>query len=169
MQGLGVVYVADTLLDRLRPVRGWLNGPVDWDDLEAGTPDLHADATRFRLGTLPTAQAYALDAALGLFLDLGQGDVEAAVLENAGHLSAGLERLGARRYGTDDPAHRSGIVTVDVDDPEGLHAHLASRGVVSSLRNRLVRFAPHAHTRPADLDQALEAVATFGRTTVAVP
>ncbi len=167
MQGLGVLVVADSLLDRLQPVRGWLNGPVDWDDLESTALDLHPDATRFRLGTLPTAQTYALDAALGLFLDLGAETVETAVLTNARRLADGLGRLGARRYGTDDPARQSGIVTVGVDDPEGLHAHLMARGVICSLRNRLVRFAPHAHTRPADLDRALDAVATFGRTTVA--
>ncbi len=166
MQGLGVVAVADTLLDRLRPVRGWLNGPVDWDDLEAASLDLHPDATRFRLGTLPTAQVYALDAALGLLLAVGPDTIEAAVLDHAGRLAEGLARLGARRVGSGDPARQSGIVTVEVDDPEGLHAHLAARGVVCSLRNRLVRFAPHAHTRPADLDRALDAVATFGQTTV---
>ena len=167
MQGAGVVYVADTVLDRLRPARGWLNGPVDWDDLEATDLALHDDATRFRLGTLPTAQLYALDAALGLFLDLGADAVETAVLSGAGRLAEGLTRLGARRYGTDRPAHASGIVTVAVDDPEGLHAWLAGRGVAASVRNRLVRFAPHAHTRDADLDRALDAVASFGRVAVA--
>ena len=167
MQGAGVVYVADTLLDRLRPARGWLNGPLDWDDLEATNLALHDDATRFRLGTLPTAQLYALDAALGLFLDVGADAVEAAVLGGAGRLADGLARLGARRYGTDHPAHASGIVTVRVDDPEGLHAWLAGRGVAASVRNRLVRFAPHAHTRDADLDRALDAVASFGRVAVA--
>ena len=168
MQGLGVAVVADSLLDRLRPMRGWLNGPVDWDDFEAVTDDLHPDATRFRLGTMATAQAYALDAALGLFLDLGARAVEDAVLANAARLADGLERLGTRRYGSADPARQSGIVTVEVDDPEGLHAHLAGCGVACSLRSRLVRFAPHAHTRPSDLDRALDAVGSFGRTTVPV-
>ena len=167
MQGAGVVYVADTLLDRLRPARGWLNGPVDWDDLEATSLALHDDATRFRLGTLPTAQLYALDAALGLLLDLGAEAVEAAVLDRAGRLAEGLTRLGARRYGSGHPARSSGIVTVAVDDPEGLHAWLAERGVTASLRNRPARFAPHAHTRDADLDRALDAVASFGRVAVA--
>lgn len=166
MRGSGVVYVADALLERLRPTRGWLNGPLDWDDFEGATLGLHDDATRFRVGTLPTAQAYALDAALGLFLNVGPETVEAAVLGHAARLADGLHRLGARRYGTADPAHASGIVTVAVDDPEGLHAHLEARGVACSLRNRLVRFAPHAHTRPADVDRALEAVAQFGRTAV---
>ena len=169
MQGAGIVVVSERLLDQLRPVRGWLNGPVDWDDLETPSDALHPNATRFRLGTLPTAQAYALDAALGALLDVGTGTVEAAVLAHAAALADGLARLGTARYGSDDPARQSGIVTVRVDDPEGLHAHLDARGVAVSLRNRLVRFAPHAHTRPDDLARALDAVASFGRTAVAVP
>ena len=167
MQGLGAVYVADSVLDRLRVSRGWLNGPVDWDDFEATTLDLHDDATRFRTGTLPTAQAYALDAALGLFLDVGMETVERAVRGHAARLAEGLGALGLRRYGTGDPDRQSGIVAVRAGDAPGLHAHLDARGVACSLRNGLVRFSPHAHTRDADVDRALEAVAGFGR--LAVP
>jgi selenocysteine lyase/cysteine desulfurase len=167
MQGAGFVYVADSLLDRLQPMRGWLNGPVDWDDFESTTLDLHPDATRFRMGTLPTTQVYALHAALGGWLDVGPPVVEQAVLRAAARLAEGLDALGLARYGSADPAHASGIVTVRAPDPEALHAHLASCGVTASLRNRLLRFAAHAHTRAADLDRALDAVASYGR--VAIP
>ena len=69
-----------------------------------------------------------------------------------------LGRLGLERYGPGgEPA--SGIVTVRAEDPEGLHAWLARWGVVASLRNRLVRFSPHAQTRPPAVDRALDAVA----------
>ena len=71
MQGGGFVYVADRVLHQLDPTRGWLNGPVDWDDLEHTPLTLHGTAERFRVGTLPTAQIHALDAALGLHLELG--------------------------------------------------------------------------------------------------
>lgn len=168
MQGAGVVAVAAHLLERLRPMRGWLNGPVDWDDFEGSSSALHADATRFRVGTLPTVQTYALDAQLGVILDAGPDAIEAAVLENARVLAEGLGRLGYRRYGSADPAHASGIVTVDAPDPEGLYAHLTAHGVACSLRSRKLRFAPHAHTPAADLDHALDAVAQFARAPRAV-
>lgn len=168
MQGVGYAVVADTLLHRLRPTRGWLNGPVDWDDFEGTTDDLHDDATRFYVGTYPTAALYAADAAAGLFLDAGPEAIEAAVLDRAARLGDALDRLGAERYGSRDPDHASGIVTVRVDDPEAMHAHVAARGVVCSSRSRLLRFAPHAHTRGADLDRAVEAVRSFSRTSVSV-
>ena len=160
MQGVGVVVVGEALMDRLEPVRGWLNGPVDWDDFESVGLDLHDDATRFHVGTFPTAALYALDAALGAMLDVGPEVIEAAVLGNAAQLADGLDRLGFVRYGPPG-APASGVVTVRADDPEALHAHLASRGVVASLRSRLVRLSPHAQTRPAAIDRALDAVAQF--------
>ena len=160
MQGAGVAVVSDRLLDRLEPARGWLNGPVDWDDFEATTDALHPDATRFHTGTYPTAAVYALDAAVGAMLAVGPDAIEAAVLANAAALADGLERLGYTRYGEPGPP-RSGIVTVRADRPEALHAHLAERGVTASVRSRLVRFAPHAHTRPHDIDRTLAAVAEF--------
>ncbi len=160
MQGVGVAAVTAELQDRLRPTRGWLNGPVDWDDFDRVSLDLHPDATRFHVGTGPTAATVALDAALGALLDVGPAVVEAAVLSSAGRLAEGLDRLGFDRYGPGG-APRSGIVTVRADDPEGLHAHLAAQGVACSMRSRLVRFAPHAQTPPDALDAALDAVASF--------
>ena len=162
MQGAGFAVVGDRLLEHLEPARGWLNGPVDWDDLEATTGELHPDAARFHVGTFPTAALYALDAAVGAMLEVGPETVEAAVLAHAGRLADGLERLGYRRYGAPGRPG-AGIVTVQADDPEALHAHLAARGVAASVRSRLVRFAPHAQTRPDDVDRALEAVREFAR------
>ena len=159
MQGGGIAVVGDRLMDRLAPAIGWLNGPVDWDDFESTTGALHPDATRFHRGTFPTAQLYALDASLGAMLEVGPEAIEAAVLAQAARLAEGLDRLGYRRYGPEETA--SGIVTVHADEPEALHAHLAAHGVTASLRSRLVRVAPHAHTRPADIDHALDVVASF--------
>jgi selenocysteine lyase/cysteine desulfurase len=164
MQGSAFVYVAEGLMDRLTPVRGWMNGPVDWDDFGAFTDALHPDATRFRVGTLNTAGCLALDAALGLHFDAGPAWIEERVLENARRLADGFERLGLRRFGTDDPAHASGIVTVEVPEPEDLHAHLRERNIYASIRDRKLRFAPHAYNDDAELDAALEAVAAFGKT-----
>ena len=161
MQGGGFVYVADRVLHQLEPVRGWLNGPVDWDDLENTPRTLHETAERFRTGTLPTAQIHALDAALGLHLELGADIIESTILNHAERLSEAFQSLGLARYGTDDPAHASGIVTIEADDPEGMEAFLKERGIWVAVRSRKVRFSPHAHTRDTDVDRVIEAGASF--------
>ena len=58
--------------------------------------------------------------------------------------------------GSPDPAHASGIVTVDAEAPEALHAQLHTRGVHVSLRNRKLRFAPHAYNTADDVDRLIE-------------
>jgi len=160
-QGSAFVYLRADLMERITPVRGWLGGPVDWDDFGAFTDELHPDATRFRVGTLNTAGCLALDAAAGLFLEVGPEAVEARVLDLAARLADGLDRLGFRRYGSADPAHASGIVAVEAPDPEGLHAHLTARGIHASVRNRTLRFAPHAYNTEDEIGAALEAVASY--------
>ena len=162
MHGLAIAIVSDRLMEAVTPVRGWLNGPIDWDDFDAVTDDLHPDATRFRTGTLPTAQIYALDASLGAMLDVGPETVEAAVLAHARTLADGLDALGLRRFGSPDPAHASGIVTVEPENPEALLEALTAAGVHASLRSRKLRVSPHAHTRADDLSRALDAVRDAG-------
>ena len=159
MQGSGFIYVTEALQDRLTPVRGWQSGPVDWEDFGAFTTDLHPDATRFRLGTLSTIGCVTLDATLGLHFDCGPAWVEERVLANAGRLAGGLDELGLRRFGSHDPVHASGIVTVEAPEPEALHAFLRERQVHVSIRDRKLRFAPHAYNDEAELDTALAAVA----------
>src|SRR5690606_23418204 len=119
-----------------------------------------------RLGTLPSAPLVGLDAALGLHFEAGPVWVEARVLANAARLADGLDRLGLRRFGTADPDRASGIVTVEHPEPEALHAHLAARNVHASLRDRKLRFAPHAYNTDDEVDAALEGVAAFGKVSV---
>ncbi|NNF59329.1 MAG: aminotransferase class V-fold PLP-dependent enzyme [Rhodothermaceae bacterium] len=159
MQGSAFIYVTEALQERLTPIRGWLNGPADWNDFGAFSEVLHPDATRFRIGTLPTVNALALDAALGLYFDCGAAWVEERVHGHAARFAEGFDRLGLRRFGSVDPARASGIVTVEVPDPEGLHAFLAERRIHVSVRDRKLRFAPHAYNSAAEVDQALAAVA----------
>jgi cysteine desulfurase/selenocysteine lyase len=157
MQGAAVLYLTEALQERLAPVRGYLNGPVDWDDLSSFADTLHPDARRFRVGTLPMAPLVALDAALGLLLDVGPEAVERRVLALARRAAAGADRLGLRRYGPDEVL--SGIVTVEHPAPEAAHARLVQENVHLALRDRKLRFSPHAYNTGEEIDAALEAVA----------
>ncbi len=154
-QGSAFFYVSESLQERLIPVRGWMNGPVDWDDFGAFTDVLHPDATRFRVGTLNSIGCVALDAALGLRLEVGPEWVEERVLANARKIADGLENMRMKRFGSDSPEHASGIVTVETANPKDLHGHLMSQNIHVSVRNRLLRFAPHAYNSEEEIDRAL--------------
>ena len=161
MQGTGFLYVTEALQDRLRPVRGWLNGPQDWEDFLAYPMALHPTAERFRLGTLNTAGFVALDAALAQYFEAGPAWCDERVRALAARAADGLAALGLQRWGSDDPAHASGIVTVEHPDPDGLAAHLAAERVQASVRDRKLRLAPTWYNTEAEIDRALAAVAAY--------
>ena len=160
-QGIGLFYCDETLQDQLHPPTGWLHGPVDWEHLDEYDLTFHDDARRFRTGTFNTAGTVALHAALGLYLQAGPAWCEERVLERSAVLADELAARGVPRYGTEDPAHASGIVTVAPEDPEGLYEHLKARDITAALRNRKVRFAPTYYNNEADLQAVLDAVDEF--------
>ncbi|PEN14633.1 aminotransferase [Longibacter salinarum] len=160
-QGIGILYCSQDVQGQIQPSAGWLHGPVDWEKLDDYELTFHDDARRFEAGTLNSVGLAALNAALEQNLEIGPKNIEDRIRDLAAHLAGGLAGLGLRRYGSSNPAHGSGIVTIAPDDPEALAAHLKEEGVVTALRNRKLRFAPHAYVAIDDLDRALEAVAQF--------
>lgn len=166
-QGVGFMAMRPELRDRLRPVYGWLNGPVDWEDFGSADLSLHPDATRFRLGTLPTALIYGLVSSVEQFLDAGSAAVESSVLRASTRLARGLDVAGLPRWeASGDP--ESGIVTVEHDHPEAMREHLLGLNIWMSCRDRKLRFAPHATTSEDDITRTLDAVRAFGRTSFPV-
>jgi selenocysteine lyase/cysteine desulfurase len=160
-QGAGLLYCDEGLQDRLRPPTGWLHGPVDWENLDDYALTFHDDARRFRTGTLNSVGIAALHAALGLYLKAGPAWCEEHVLDLSTTLVDELAARGLSRYGTDDPARASGIVTVEPDDPESLFDHLKERDITGALRNRKLRFAPTYYNDETDLQAVLDAMDAF--------
>ncbi len=167
MQGTAFFYLTEALQARLRPVRGWLNGPLDWDNFLSYPTAFHGDARRFRIGTLGHAGFVGLDAAVGLHLAAGRDWCQAQVLARSAQVAAGLDRLGLRRYGSADPAHASGIVAAEHPDPEAVFALAQARGIALSVRDRKLRISPTYYNTPDEVDRALEVVAEVGKTQVA--
>jgi len=154
MQGAAIVYVAPALQERLAPIRGWLNGPMAPDEEMDFAGALHPDARRFRVTAPAMEPVIALDASLAMLRDAGAPAVEHAVVGSATRLARGLDRAGLRRYGADEVS--SGIVTFDHPDPAGAHAALREAGVHASVRNRRLRFSPHAYNDDDEIDLAID-------------
>ncbi len=167
-QGIGFLYVADDLIDKIRPRAGWLHGPVDWDDLFRHELEFHPDARRFRLGTTNSAGIASMHAALGLYLGQGAKWCEPRVLENARHLDEGLVQAGLTPYGrASESAPSSGIVTYRADNADALYRHLSDRRVTCSLRNGLLRFSPTYYNTAEEMDAVVRHVEEFARTETA--
>ena len=159
LQGLAVCYVRPALQEVLRPPAGWLHGPVDWNRFFDYRLEFYPDARRYETGTPNQAAIVALHAALKQYLALGMDWCARRVLALRRQLADGLRRLGLARYGTDDPAHASGIVTVRHPQAEALAAFLKAQQIIASVRNGMLRFSPTYYNTAEEIDRTLETVA----------
>lgn len=160
-QGIGLFYCTEAFQDRVQPPTGWLHGPVDWDHLDRYELTFHEDARRFRTGTVNSAGVAALHAALGLYLDAGREWCEERVVTLSSTLGTELQARGLPLYGSDEPRHASGIVTMVPDRPEELIAHLDDHDITAAMRNRKIRFSPTYYNDETDLQTILDVVDSF--------
>jgi selenocysteine lyase/cysteine desulfurase len=161
-----------------RPVLEWLHPRQV--DLHSGTwvgPDryeLREDARVFELWESNIADRLGLVAAFQYALDLGIDDIAAAVAGRGGHLRGGLAELpGVTVH--DLGSQRCGLVTFSVPGVPAVEVRdrLRDKGVtvtvsgVTSTRydmtrrglDEIVRASPHYFVSPAQLDEAVAAVA----------
>jgi cysteine desulfurase/selenocysteine lyase len=156
-EGIGLLYVSDRVIQRLRPTRsGWrsMADMVDWTHIEI---DWAAGAKRLESGTLNTYGIHALGAALELLLAAGPAAVEARVLALAARAAAGLTACGLRLAAPRHPGEGSGIVTAThpLATADMLVDHLVGRGIVTAARAGRLRVAPHFYNTEDEIDRFL--------------
>lgn len=158
MPGAAFFYVSESLQKQLTPVRGWQNGPIDFENLLAYDETLHEDALRFQIGTMPMGELIALEAALGLYQNLGLKSAQQRVLELSAYVGSELDQLGLERFGSADPRHSSGIVTVKHPNAAVLPEAFAEARVRASVRNGMLRVSPTWYNNEEDIDRLLAVV-----------
>lgn len=154
-EGCGVVYVRPSLASALRPyVAGWLSHEAPFRFLVEGAGHLRYDralrprADVFEVGTLNALGCHALEASVSLLLSLGVDAIYAHVNEYLDALEAGLIERGFTSLRAPSPEGRSCIlgVTPRACSPwraTDLQRALGERGVVTSVPDGVLRFAPH--------------------------
>ena len=160
-QGIGFVYVAPALRERITSMAGWLHGPVDWANLTNYTLAFHENARRYRLGTVNSMGIAGLDAALAQYFHAGPAWCEERILTLAGLLSEGLLQAGFERYGARDHLPTSGIVTFKHPESEALFTHLKEMKIIVAVRNGLVRVAPTFYNSENEIHTFLEQLNRF--------
>lgn len=122
------------------------------------------NAQRFESGSPNMMGIAALNASLGLLLDVGIENIERKVLSNAVYLRERLESNSATTLLSSADSERfSGIVTFQragVDNTK-LYQHLQDNNVICAYRGGGIRFSPHFHTQASDMDKALKIVDDF--------
>ena len=159
-EGLALFYVRREHHERLRPLsRGW------WSVAQAGRYELEeqplADtARRYECGTLPTANAYGLRAALELLNEVGIAAIAARIRELTAKTTQALRGRGFAIQRAEGEGEWSGIVSCETPgrDPARLAAELEKRGVLVTARSGRLRLAVHAWNDEGDLARLLDAL-----------
>jgi len=151
--GSGYLYVREGCGEDLHPAQVCY-GSVDDPDAEVYT--LKSSAQKFERGTASPAPHVGMAAAVDLFESVSMSTVESRIEALTDRLKAGLpdERL------LSPATFESGLVTIDVDDPEAVVETLVADGIrIRSLPEPdAVRASVHAFNTEAEVDALLAAL-----------
>ena len=163
MMGAGFMYIAPRLLERLRPAfTGWLAVENAWDFFDYRL-DLLPDAKRYEYATANFLGIVALNAAVGLLSEAGIANIEAHLLGLGERLVRELGELGLKFQGAEDRRRWSGIYTFAGPRMEKLFEYLTAHNMVCSLRNGMLRIAPHFYNTEEEIAELIAEVRRFYR------
>ena len=163
-EGAGFLYVRPDRVAALRPaLAGWLSHEeaiaflLEPGQLRYDRP-IRREASLFEAGSASALSQAALDASLGLLLDLGPGAIHAHVNRYLDRLEPLLAARGFTTRRPRDRARRAAFLSA-APPPERtarqIREALQCAGVAVSTPDGLVRFAPHW---PNDADRELPGV-----------
>lgn len=163
-EGLGLFYVRREILEQLSLTQyGW-HMAADMTDysVESCVPFPHA--RRFECGSPSMLGIHALNASLGLLLEIGMETVWRQVSAKIAYLADNLQTLPGIEILSDlRPHRRSGILTFRPAgaDTEALFHHLQANQVFCALRGGGVRLSPHFHTPLEQLEAVLQLIRRY--------
>jgi selenocysteine lyase/cysteine desulfurase len=160
-EGIGLLYVSDRVVERLRPVRsGWrsMRAMFDWTEHAV---DFQEGAKRFECGTMNMAGIAALGASLEILHEAFDHGAEQHVLGLTERAARGLADLRFREISPRRPGEASGIVsgvhpTIEARE---LVRRLAGQDIVAAARAGRFRVSPHFYNSEEEIDRCLAALA----------
>jgi cysteine desulfurase/selenocysteine lyase len=167
-EGLGLLYVSDRVVDRIRPVRsGWrsMRDQNRWTEYDI---DWNEGAKRFESGTFNIYGIAALGGSLDLIFEAGVEAVERRVLALADRAARGLADLGFTVVSSREPSETSGILTATHPglDAADLVRRLAAKDIVVAARAGRFRISAHFYNTEEEIDRCLAGVAEIASTGV---
>lgn len=159
--GTAFIYVSPRIFDEVYPVfAGWLSVKDSWDFFNYRL-DFLPTAERFEGATYNANGIVGARATLEMFLEIGMENIEGKILQLTDRLINQLQQLGIRIYSSLDTRHRSGIVSFYHPRADRLFQFFRENGVYVSLREGLIRVAPHFYNSLQEIDRLVELLKSF--------
>jgi selenocysteine lyase/cysteine desulfurase len=158
--GIAFLYVRRELIERLHPLTtGWF-GRANPFAFQVKQLDWSPSASRFDMGTPPIMSAYVARAGMAIINEIGVDAIRRWV-EVLGQrlIDGGLQR-GFALHGTGDMARKTATTAFVVDDSHTVELTMRRRGIIPSARGPVIRLAPHFYNTIADVDTALDVLAS---------
>lgn len=160
-EGLALFYVKGIHIETLKLNQfGWhmIEQRGNYDSPE-WTPA--KDAKRFECGSPNMLGVQALNASLGLLLDIGIDNIHQAICERTNYLKAQLQTIDGLCFISPEnknQARQSGIICFRIEgkDSTELYQTLMSRKVICANRGGGIRFSPHFYTTKRVINRAVE-------------
>lgn len=163
-EGTALFYCRSEVQEKLElKQHGWhmLKNAFDFSQNET---QIAETAQRFESGSPNMMGIAALNASLGLLLNIGIDKVQSALLENISYLHNQLNLLdNIKILSTTKKGKYAGIVTfckTSVDNIK-LYQHLQNNNVICAYRGDGIRFSPHFYTTKLAIDKALSIVSSY--------
>ncbi len=161
--GAGFMYIRPNLFDQLKPAfTGWLAVEDSWNFFDYRLA-LLPDARRFEYGTANFMGIAGLSAAVELLMQAGIENIEQHLLSLGRFMVTELPKAGMTFMGAPDERYWSGIYSFEGDRTEALFEHLMENHIVCSLRNGMLRIAPHFYNTEEEIERLVEQINTFYR------
>jgi cysteine desulfurase/selenocysteine lyase len=160
LPGLGILYVAPTLLERLAVrLPGWRSVDNVWDFVNYDQPWARG-ATRYETGAQNLLGILALRQSIELLDDAGLASIATHVVALTDHLVHRLCEVGAEITSLRGPNSSSGIVVFRLPhhDPVSLGQRLQREAkIVTTYRPSGIRVSPHGYNTIEELDALVDA------------
>lgn len=157
MQGLAFIYIDEDFQKKMIPANvGWLSVINAWELLDYKL-ELKTSANVFQGGTLNTFGIYAFNSSLNLFKEFGFDKIEMVVLSNTKYFISKLQNIGLDCLLSDcSDEELAGIVSIKPKNPEAIFEQLEKKKIICSIREGLIRFAPHFYNTTEEIDKVVE-------------
>ncbi len=156
--GAGIMYIHPDLFNHLTPAyTGWLAVEDAWDFFDYRL-DLLPDARRFEYATANFMGITGLSASMELLLEADPVRIEKHLLNLGELLVNGLTGTGLKFKGAADKKHWSGIYSFAGKNTDQLFQHLTDNEIICSLRNGMVRIAPHFYNTEDEIKEVISQV-----------
>ena len=142
-------------MNKIQPVFVGADGVAHPEELLAYNLTPREDMRRFEYATKNYGDIITLNASLSLTLELGITSIQSRLFKLVDEYRKATHEAGAVLHGDYPPDNRSGIFscTIPGKNLETIRHHLATDGILTSIRDGRLRISPHVYHDSSDIQR----------------